>query len=320
MQLRQKIRLAGAALLLLLAAPQPAVAEEVDLELVLAADNSGSMDMVEHRLQREGYAAAITSRDVLAAIRSGVLGRIALTFVEWAGVGSQVVVVDWTVIDGPEAARAFAERLLTTPRSPMIAGGNAIGDVIDFSLDLLNTNAHEGLRRTIDVSGDGPNIRGGPVAFARDRALAQGVTVNALVVDVRGGNRRGPGGMPLDEYFRRAVIGGIGAFTVVAEERATFAEAVRRKMVLEIAGRVPGEFERRDWALAGGRGTPIRKGWRFATAVPARAPGRRPIRHGRHPGSSHRGPAVPVRDAHRPACPACPHSCDSGGSDRRPCR
>ncbi len=138
------------------------------------------------------------------------------------------------------------------------------------------SNAHEGLRRAIDVSGDGPNIRGGPVAFARDRALAQGVTVNALVVDVRGG-------MPLDEYFRRAVIGGIGAFTVVAEERATFAEAVRRKMVLEIAGRVPGEFERRDWALAGGRGTPIRKGWRFATAVPARAPGRRPIRRGRHP-------------------------------------
>ena len=255
---RHATRIAGAALLLLLAVSMPwaAAAQEVDLELVLTADNSGSMDMVEHRLQREGYAAAILSDEVLAAIGSGVLGRIALTFVEWAGVGSQQIVVEWTVIDGPDAARGFAERLLLTLRSPMISGGNAIGDVIDFALYEMNNNAYDGLRRAIDVSGDGPNITGGPVTDARDRAVAQGVTINALVVDIRGGNRRGPLGMPLDQYFRLAVIGGIGAFTVVAEDRATFAEAIRRKLVLEIAGRTPAPTRGVRWALADWRNSP----------------------------------------------------------------
>ncbi len=121
----------------------------------------------------------------------------------------------------------------------MISGGNAIGDVIDFALNELNSNDYEGLRRAIDVSGDGPNITGGPVTDARDRAVVQGVTINALVVDIAGGNRRGPLDMPLDQYFRLAVIGGVGAFTVVASDRATFAEAIRRKLVLEIAGGTP---------------------------------------------------------------------------------
>lgn len=221
--------LLGAAL-----APRCAAAQGVDLELVLAADGSGSIDEDELRVQREGYAQAITSAAVLDAIRSGAHGAIALAYVEWGGPASQHTIVDWRVIRDEASARAFAERLLAEPRRAQ--GYNSISGAIDYAADKIHGNAHEGVRRIIDVSGDGPQIGGRPVQAARDEAVLSGITINALVVSRPGGGYPGPGGMPLAEHYERDVIGGSGAFVMIADERTSFAVAIRNKMVLEIAG------------------------------------------------------------------------------------
>lgn len=150
----------------------PAAAEEVDVELVLAADGSGSIDDDELALQRRGYADAIRSPEVLDAIRSGLTGRIAIAYIEWGGPFSQHVIVDWTVVSDEASAAAFAEALVTRPRAA--SGYNSISAAIDFSVNLIETNAHDGMRKVIDVSGDGPNIGGRPVQAARDDAVAKG--------------------------------------------------------------------------------------------------------------------------------------------------
>jgi hypothetical protein len=211
----------------------PLRAEPVDVELVLAADGSGSIDDDELAVQRKGYGDAITSREVLDVIASGIHGRIAVAYVEWGGPASQHVIVDWTVIDGPESAAAFAEALVTRPRAAR--GYNSISAAIDFSVHLAETNAYEGLKRVIDVSGDGPNIGGRPVQAARDDAVAKGFTINGLVVVRPGGQVRRVNGEPLHVHYERDVIGGPGAFVMTAGETASFQEVVRRKMVLEIA-------------------------------------------------------------------------------------
>ena len=211
----------------------PAAAEEVDLELVLAADGSGSIDADELALQRKGYADAITSPEVQKAIRSGVTGRIALTYIEWAGPASQHVIVEWAVIHDLASARAFAEKLVTRPRAAV--GYNSISNAIDFSVRLMETNAQEGRQRVVDVSADGPNIGGRDIHAARDDAVAKGVTINGLVISRPGGIVRRVEGEPLTEHFRRDVIGGPGAFIVTVDETTSFPEAVRRKLVLEIA-------------------------------------------------------------------------------------
>lgn len=228
--------LLAALLALALALPlstAPAAAEEVDVELVLAADGSGSIDDDELALQRQGYADAITSREVLDAIASGIHGRIAVAYVEWGGPTSQHVIVDWTVVDGPDSAARFAEALVTRPRAAR--GYNSISAAIDFSVHLLETNAHEGLKQVIDVSGDGPNIGGRPVQEARDDAVAKGITINGLVIVRPGGQVRRVGNEPLPVHYERDIIGGPGAFVMTADETATFPEVVRRKMALEIA-------------------------------------------------------------------------------------
>lgn len=214
----------------------PAQAEKVDLELVLAADGSGSIDDEELRLQREGYAAAITNPKILDAIRGGFHQKIALAFVEWGGPYSQHTIVDWRVIDGPEAAASFAAALLAAPRAA--ESYNSISEAIFYSVNLIEANAYEGRRKIIDISGDGPQINGRPLAQARALAMLAGITINALVVSSPGGGYPGPRGEPLIEHYQNDVIGGRGAFVHMAEGRDGFAPAILKKMILEIAERL----------------------------------------------------------------------------------
>lgn len=212
-------------------------AEPVDLELVFAADGSGSIDNDELRLQRQGWADALTSRDVLDGIRNGPIGAIAVAFMEWGGPSSQVLVVDWHVIRDAASAKVFAEKLVSAPRGA--TGYNSISNAIDFSVRLVEDNAHEGTRKVIDVSGDGPNMNGRPLAAARAEALAKGFTINALSIRRPGGRPGGPGGMALEDYYAQNVIGGPGAFVEIADEMRPFAVAARRKLLTEVAGHEP---------------------------------------------------------------------------------
>jgi len=235
-----RARVAAALLALALTGPFAAgfaKAQPVDLELVLAADGSGSIDEDEFRFQREGYASAITSEAVLNAIKAGRHGAIALAFVEWAAPESVHTVVGWQVIRGPEDAVAFANKLLNAPR--LAWGFNSISEAIAHSMDLIEGNTIEGRRKVIDVSGDGPQINGRPLPVIRAAAMNAGITINALLVNRPGGARPGPGGMPLDEHYARDVIGGFGAFMMTVEGRERMADAVRRKMILEIADARP---------------------------------------------------------------------------------
>jgi hypothetical protein len=222
--------LLAAALLALPAAAQ----ERVDLELVLLADASGSIDDVEFAMQRQGYAAAIVDREVLWAIeQGGSAGRIAVTYVEWAG--NQQVVADWSVISDLASAQAFADRLTGAPRQAW--GSNAIGQAILKGLALIDGNAFEGTRKVIDLSGDSIwNPTPPTIAQARDIAIGQEVVVNGLAIlcnDCSGRPRLGD----LEAQFRDQLIGGPGAFVVTADGRAAFAAAVRRKLIMEISAR-----------------------------------------------------------------------------------
>ncbi|MGO4526950.1 DUF1194 domain-containing protein [Microvirga sp. 2MCAF35] len=213
----------------------PAMAEPVDLELVFAADGSGSIDAAELRLQRQGWAEALTSPDVLNGIKDGPIGAIAVAFMEWGGPSSQVLIVDWHVIRDGASAKVFADTLMSAPRGAY--GYNSISNAIDFSVRLVETNAHEGTRRVIDVSGDGPNMNGRSLEQARADALAKGFTINALAIRRPGSGRPGgPGGMSLEDYYGQSVIGGPGSFVEIADETRPFALAARRKLLTEIAG------------------------------------------------------------------------------------
>ena len=207
----------------------------VDLELVLAVDVSDSIDRNEARLQRDGYIAALTDPAVVEAVRSGLYGRIVLTYAEWAGRGHYKVVVDWTVIDGPDSARAFVARLAAAPVETGLR--TSISDAIMLSLPRFNGNGYEGARRIIDISGDGPNNFGGLVSAARDTAVAAGVTVNGLPILPQPSEIETHGAIrELDLYYEDCVIGGPGAFIIIAEGYDTFAAATRRKLIREIAG------------------------------------------------------------------------------------
>jgi hypothetical protein len=214
--------------------PLVAPAQEVDLELVLLADASGSITQSEIDFQRQGYAAAITHPDVLAAIRSNLTGTIAVTYVEWAA--NQVMVVEWTVIDGAASAEAFALALLAPPR--LATGRNAIGDALLEGQRLIEENRITGLRRVIDFSGDSlGNFSGVSIPEARASVLAAGITINGLPILDEGE------GDPLAEIYRDQLIGGPGAFVIATDRTEGFVAAVRRKLVLEIAGAVPKEGE-----------------------------------------------------------------------------
>jgi hypothetical protein len=226
--------------LALFAAPLSArAAEAVDLLLVLAADVSRSVDQPKFQLQRDGYAAAITDPRVMNAIMSGATRRIAVCFVEWSGAGAQKVVIDWTLLDGPDAARKFSDALVEAPRS--FADRTSISGAIDFSMEMLARAPFEAPRRTIDVSGDGTHNSGRGLLAAREDALAKGVTINGLVIlserplPWNPEHTNPPGG--LARYFQDNVIGGPGAFVIVAENFQSFGQALISKLVAEIAAK-----------------------------------------------------------------------------------
>jgi hypothetical protein len=208
----------------------------VDLELILAVDVSRSMDTDEQQLQRDGSVAALTHPEVVSAITQGRHGRIALSYVEWAGPDTQYKVMDWRVIDGPASARTFAAELAQAPIQHF--QGTSISNGLAFAAPQFDHNGYEAARRVIDVSGDGPNNMGIPIELAREPVVQGGITINGLPIMIK--RPEGFAAIPnLDVYYEDCVIGGFGAFTVVVHSADQFAEAIRRKLVLEIAGNEP---------------------------------------------------------------------------------
>ncbi len=219
------------------APPAADAAEMVDMELVLAIDVSESIDGYEARVQRNGYVAALRDPWVLAAIRSGRLGRIAVTYFEWSGNGRQRPVLGWSVIHDEASAHRVADALA---RASIGSGGfTSISSALDYAAPLFAANGIEAARQVIDVSGDGFNNAGRPVTHARDAAIARGITINGLPVIHKRKNFSWPPMPYLDLYFRNCVIGGPRAFMLVAENLKDFARTVRRKLILEIAGLEP---------------------------------------------------------------------------------
>ncbi len=216
-------------------------AERVDLLLVLAADISHSVDEVKFQLQRSGYAAAFSDSRLIEAIRSGPNGRIAVAFVEWSGPLSQRIVIDWMAISDDKTARLFGDHIVEASRA--FADSTSISAGIDFAMTQLDQAPYEARHRVIDVSGDGDNNSGRDVTTARDEAIAKGVTINGLVILTETPTGRNsthtnpPGG--LASYYRNNVIGGPGAFVMVAENSGSFGDIIVKKLIAEIAQAVP---------------------------------------------------------------------------------
>jgi hypothetical protein len=230
------------------AAPSPAVqpgdrladkeaTPSVDVELALAVDVSYSMDMDELAIQREGYAQALVSKEFLQALKTGPNGKIAVTYFEWAASSDQKIIIPWRVIDGPETADAVAAEIMKTPIRR--ASRTSISGAINFAMPLFDENPHRGIRRVIDISGDGPNNNGGPVVQARDAALEKGIVINGLPIMVKEPSYSTMDIDNLDFYYEDCVIGGPGSFVVSIKDREKFKEAIRTKLLLEVAGRTP---------------------------------------------------------------------------------
>jgi len=218
-------------------ADQSPKAVPVDVELVIAVDVSYSMDPDEQALQREGYVQALTSREFMQALRQGPNGKIAVTYFEWAGPSDQKILMPWRLIEGPESADSVASEIASAPYRR--ASRTSIAGALMFAKPLFDNSGYRGLRRVIDVSGDGTNNAGPLIVPTRDDVLAAGITINGLPIMLK---RATPGTMDIEEldiYYEDCVIGGPGAFVVPIRERAKFIEATRTKLVLEIAGRQP---------------------------------------------------------------------------------
>jgi hypothetical protein len=209
----------------------------VDVELILAVDVSYSMDMDELAIQREGYAQAIVSKEFLQALKSGPNGKISVTYFEWAASTDQKIIIPWRVIDGPETADAVANEIMKTPIRR--ASRTSISGAINFAMPLFDENPYRGLRRVIDISGDGPNNNGAPVVTARDAALEKGIVINGLPIMVKEPSYSTMDIDNLDFYYEDCVIGGPGSFVVTIKDREKFKEAIRTKLLLEVAGRTP---------------------------------------------------------------------------------
>jgi hypothetical protein len=233
-------RLFAVALLVFAIAEPARAAEPVDLLLVLAADVSRSVNQGKFELQRQGYATAVSDKRVLDAISAGRHRRIAVMFMEWSGFGNTKVVIDWTMIDGPQAAQRFGDRLLESPRS--FADRTSISGGIDFAVEQFARAPFAAERRTIDVSGDGTNNSGRDVMRARDDANRQDITINGLVIlsdrplPWNPEHTNPPGG--LANYYREKVVGGPGAFVLEAKDFNSFGQAIVKKMIAEIADAV----------------------------------------------------------------------------------
>ena len=215
------------AAVLALFAPAPAKAQATtDLLLVLAVDASGSVNQTRFELQRRGYADAFRNADVLRAIRGGSTGSIAVMMVQWTGPMLQALAVPWTLIKDEASANAFADAIEAAPRQ-LFGGGTSISGAIDYAMLLFPTAPYTGFKRVIDISGDGSNNRGRDVREARDEAVREGVVINGLpIVSLE---------YDLDKYYFNNVIGGPGSFMVPADSYENFAQAVLRKLILEIA-------------------------------------------------------------------------------------
>jgi Protein of unknown function (DUF1194) len=209
----------------------------VDVQLVIAVDVSYSMDPDEQALQREGYIAGLTSLEFMRAIREGIHGKVAVTYFEWAGPYDQKIVVPWRLIDGPEAADAFANEIAAAPYRR--ASRTSISGALTFAKPLFDDSGFKGIRHVIDVSGDGANNSGPMVMLVRDEVVSAGITINGLPIMLK---RPNPFTMDIDNldiYYEDCVIGGPAAFVVPIRERAQFKEATRTKLLLEVAGRAP---------------------------------------------------------------------------------
>jgi hypothetical protein len=209
----------------------------VDVELILAVDVSYSMDMDELAIQREGYAQAIVSKEFLQALKSGPNGKISITYFEWAASSDQKIIIPWRLIDGPETADAVANEIMKTPVRR--ASRTSISGAIYFAMPLFDEDPYHGLRRVIDISGDGPNNNGAPVTGARDEALSKGIVINGLPIMVKEPSYSTMDIDNLDWYYEDCVTGGPGSFVVAIKDREKFKEAIRTKLLLEVAGKQP---------------------------------------------------------------------------------
>jgi len=214
-----------------------ASATPVDTELVLAVDVSYSMDPEEQQLQREGYIAALTSVEFMQALRGGMHAKVAVTYFEWAGPYDQKIIVPWRLIDGPETADGVANDIARAPYRR--ASRTSISGALQFAKPLFDASGFNGIRKVIDVSGDGANNSGPPVALLREEVLAAGITINGLPIMLKRPNTFTMDIENLDIYYEDCVIGGPGAFIIAIQNRDQFKEAIRTKLVLEIAGRTP---------------------------------------------------------------------------------
>ncbi len=236
--------IAGLCAVAALAAPTPfrfadrsPSAVPVDVELVLAVDVSYSMDPDEQALQREGYIKALTSTEFLRALREGANGKIAVTYFEWAGANDQKIVMPWRLIDGPEAADAVAAEIARAPYRR--ASRTSIAGALKFAQPLFDNSGYRGLRRVIDVSGDGANNSGPLLTPMRDQIVNAGITINGLPIMLKRASYATLDIEELDIYYEDCVIGGPGAFVIPIREREKFIEATRTKLILEVAGRQP---------------------------------------------------------------------------------
>ncbi|WP_127090183.1 DUF1194 domain-containing protein [Aquabacter cavernae] len=209
----------------------------VDVQLVLAVDISYSMDPDEQALQREGYAAALISREFLDALKLGPNGRIAVTYLEWAGELEQRVIIPWTVVDGADTARALSDRILAVPLRR--AYRTSISGALQFSMGQFQGSGYRALRNVIDISGDGVNNQGPPVTQVRDEVVKRGITINGLPLVLKRSSNSAMDVPDLDIYYEDCVIGGAGAFVIPVRAMDEFARAIKTKLVLEVAGVKP---------------------------------------------------------------------------------
>ena len=217
----------AATLLLACSVCTPAFAQTaVDLQLVLAVDASGSVDQRRFELQQQGYVAAFRDPRVLHAIQSGATRAIAVTLVQWTGPALQIQVLPWTLINDAATAHDFAAAIAATPRQ-LSSGGTSISGVIDYVVPLILESQFKGTRRVIDISGDGFNNRGRPAASARDDAVRAGIIINGIPILALEPD--------LERYFSHHVIGGPGAFVIAAQSYETFADAILKKLIREMA-------------------------------------------------------------------------------------
>jgi hypothetical protein len=214
----------------------------VDVQLVLAVDTSGSVSPQRFELQKQGYIAAFRDARLLRAIQSGTHQAIAVTMIQWTGPAMQARAVPWLKVRDEPSMHAVAAAIEGTPRL-LFGGGTSISGAIDYGVVLLNATPFAGGRRVIDISGDGPNNRGRPATDARDDAVRAGISINGLPILALEPR--------LDQYYWDNVVGGPGAFVIAAESYETFAEAVLKKLIVEIAGLDAGQPLHRNagWCL-----------------------------------------------------------------------